>query len=403
MSDQFKKEVLNAFKKVSPSAIKVEDQDELDKYISNHYNLFYNKLKFPIKMFNGSKVLDFGCGTGEVDLVLAKWGGYIEGFDFNDTSIARANYLKGKFNLDGNLTFSVGDVDKYKFKENFFDIVISMGVIAHVPNQENMFQRMVQACKRDGFIILGYVERSGLVQRLLHRAICNVNNDGDESKVYDIANNLFSEHIQRSVRYGGRTAESVINDYLVNPHYVGISIRTLFEWMDKYNLEYYSMTPNIELPFLVDSPYHQSLVANTDIYKKYLAILELRWIFAQAEDKDVFDRILNPLSKVEKKIDSMLYNIDEILQNFQYEKKYLDAVNYDMDKIEFELQEYFLNISSHISKNFKELKGELVKVLDMVINKAQGNGEFDLNYKSNKLFQGYNGLTTNYIMFHKKN
>jgi 2-polyprenyl-3-methyl-5-hydroxy-6-metoxy-1,4-benzoquinol methylase len=402
MSTKFKKEVLEAFQKVSPSAIGVEDEQELKKYTENHYNLFHNKLKFPIKMFKDSKVLNFGCGTGEVDLVLANWGAFVEGFDFNNISINRANSLRTLFNLEDKLSFSVGDVDEYEFQKESFDIVISMGVIAHVPNQENMFKRMVQACKKNGFITLGYVESSGLIQRLLHRAICNINDDGNEQKVYDIANNLFSEHIKRSVKYGGRTAKSVINDYLVNPHYVGISVKTLFEWMDKYGLEYYSMTPNIELPFTVDSPYHKSLVANTDLYKKYLTILELRWIFGQSEDKDIFNEILEPLSILEKTIDSVLGNVDEILQNFKYKKKYLDKIEEDMNKIDIEMKNSLSNMSQYISNNFKELKDEFIKILGMIVKKVENNEEFDLTYKSNKLFKGYNGLTTNYIMFHKK-
>ena len=40
MSTKFKKEVLEAFQKLSPSAIGVEDEQELKKYTENHYIYF---------------------------------------------------------------------------------------------------------------------------------------------------------------------------------------------------------------------------------------------------------------------------------------------------------------------------------------------------------------------------
>ena len=45
--------------------------------------------------------------------------------------------------------------------------------------------------------------------------------------------------------------------------------------------------------------------------KKYLSILELRWIFAQEEDKDTFSEILKPLDNFQIKIDSLLNNLNE--------------------------------------------------------------------------------------------
>lgn len=37
---------------------------------------FFKRLKFPPEMFEGKKVIDFGCGTGEPDVVMANWGAY---------------------------------------------------------------------------------------------------------------------------------------------------------------------------------------------------------------------------------------------------------------------------------------------------------------------------------------
>ena len=211
-------EVLEAFQKVSPSKIEVEDEDELRDYTHKLFNLFYKVLKFPPQLFNGKKVLDFGCGTGEVDLVIANWGADVEGFDFNPDSIERAQMLANASTTAGSLKFSIGDVHNFELLPESFDMVISMGVIAHVKDQRLMFKRMVEACKPGGFIVLGYIDSAGLVQRLLHRAIITTGRDSagmNEEGVHKLALSIFGEHIERSVQMGGRTAASVINDYLV--------------------------------------------------------------------------------------------------------------------------------------------------------------------------------------------
>ena len=48
MSDQFKKEVLEAFQKISPSQINIDDDDVLNRYTRDHYKLFIKKLKWLI-------------------------------------------------------------------------------------------------------------------------------------------------------------------------------------------------------------------------------------------------------------------------------------------------------------------------------------------------------------------
>lgn len=108
-------EFLDAFQKVSPSRIEVEDTDSLDDYTQKLFNLSYRVLKFPPQLMDQKKGLDFGCGTGEVDLVLANWRADVEGFDFNPDSVERAQALQTSSSSTGKLKFSVGDVHKFDF------------------------------------------------------------------------------------------------------------------------------------------------------------------------------------------------------------------------------------------------------------------------------------------------
>lgn len=401
MSRKFKQEVLTAFQKVSPSKVSIESKDELAKYQQSQFNLFFHKLKFPPELFRGKKVIDFGCGTGEMDIVLANRGANVEGFDFNDISIARANELKEHFGFASQTAFSVGDIDTYPFQPGAYDMSASFGVIAHVPDQENMFRRMADASRKGGFVILGYIEDSGLIQRLLHRAIVQANSDKSDAEVFRIAKACFSEHIDRSVKYGGRTADSVINDYLVNPHYIGISSQKLISWASRYGLEYYSGWPSVELPFVVDSPYFKLIPKDSPIYELYFSLLRLRWLYAQDEDSTVFNDLAQRLPKVGGDIESLFQGLNEALQSRDSSDRTFSAVRDSLEDVEQGVSSLVSEVSGYINEHLADLNNELLRVLEMIVLKARENTEFDLNQIGGKLFRGYNGLGTSYVVFHK--
>ena len=50
-----------------------------------------------------------------------------------------------------------------------------------------------------------------------------------------------------------RTYRGIINDYLVNQAYDGLSTIKLNNWIKKYKLKYYSSLPKAELPIRIDS------------------------------------------------------------------------------------------------------------------------------------------------------
>ena len=110
---QWQKKVLRDFRKKSPSKIKIENEKIFKKYLKNHLNLFNENLKFPTELFKNKKVLDLGCGTGEVDIVLNSFGAKCFGYDFNEKSIDRANFLKKKFRIK-NIFFKKKNIEDLK-------------------------------------------------------------------------------------------------------------------------------------------------------------------------------------------------------------------------------------------------------------------------------------------------
>ena len=89
-TDQIKKNeasVLKTFKKEIPS-VYYSDKTEKDflAYYKNAEFFYRNNLKFPPEMFRGKKLIDFGAGTGENTVYLAKWGADCTLVEMNDTA-----------------------------------------------------------------------------------------------------------------------------------------------------------------------------------------------------------------------------------------------------------------------------------------------------------------------------
>ena len=402
-ASQHKAEVLAAFMKVSPSAIDIETQETYQIYSERQRDLFHYRLHFPPELFRHRSVIDFGCGTGEFDLVLAEWGANILGFDFNPDSITRANSLKSMMHTagDASVQFLVGDIDTFAIPKSSYDIALSMGVLAHVPDQRTMFIRMANVINPGGYLILGFIEDSGLIQRLLHRAIVKALAPQDDAAISRIARRLFGEHIDRSVRHGNRTAESVINDYLVNPHYLGVAFQVIDGWAQDLGLNHYSSWPSTDIPFPVDTPDQPEVPRTADLYHTLLSLHRLRWMFAEQSDLTTYSRLLERFSPAASLIEQILEDLGATLQTADLDLTTLHDQRILWDNLREELGLALETTCSSVISELSQVSGELLKVLEYLTSATdRGSGDLVLPALEH-LFKGYNGLGTSYAIWHK--
>jgi 2-polyprenyl-3-methyl-5-hydroxy-6-metoxy-1,4-benzoquinol methylase len=393
------KKVLKSFKKITPSKIKIENNSVLIKYTKWHEQLFFN-LKFPTKMFNKSNVIDFGCGTGEVDVVLARYGAKVNAFDYNDKSINRANYLKKKFKLTKSLIFKTEDINKVKIKKNAYDIAFSAGVIAHVKNPRLMFENMCKVTKVDGYLILGYIEDSGLIQRLFHRAIIKKYKNFNFNQKKKIVLKLFPEHIERSVKYGSRSIDSIINDYIDNPLYNGLNIKNLNDWAYKKNFKFYNSVPNIIPTFNVNPGYIEQISFLKKEFNTLLSFNRLRWMFAQNTDEQVFKKFKLNSTSLSKEIEDYMGSVYEELQsnNINYSNLYKKSLK--GRGLNTKIYKYISTFNASLSENLLNSVESIIK-LTKILN-SNKNHKLTLNNDIRKnFFKGYNGLGTSYAIWKK--
>ena len=105
--------------------------------LSEHSNLSENeqrhihRYKFATNFIKpNDKVLDGACGSGYGSAILSKNGANVLGIDINHDAIQFANlhYLKNS------VEFLINDIATLKFPDSYFDAIVSLETLEHLPN-----------------------------------------------------------------------------------------------------------------------------------------------------------------------------------------------------------------------------------------------------------------------------
>lgn len=106
--------------------------DSLTEHRYSVENHIPEMVNFP--QWNGSQVLEIGCGLGSDAEQFARNGALYSGIDLTETSIEMCRRRFAVQGLAG--TFRVADAERLPFADECFDLVYSHGVIHHTPNTE---------------------------------------------------------------------------------------------------------------------------------------------------------------------------------------------------------------------------------------------------------------------------
>lgn len=112
-------------------------------------------------------LLDAGCGPGVWSVLAAKNGAMVYGIDIQESMIVLAKQAAKTAGLSDDAAFTVGDVGRLPYLDNFFDRAISINVGCNLPSLENHMKELHRVLKKGGLAIvttptsLGFVFTDG--------------------------------------------------------------------------------------------------------------------------------------------------------------------------------------------------------------------------------------------------
>jgi len=113
----------------------------------------------------GAKILDTGCGPGELVLALTTKGYDVWGVDISSAMVKEATKTLEGGGFRGFRQIRQGDVENLEFADGSFDVVIAAGVLEYQKEDARFLSEMNRVVRKGGHLILNVTNRSSYVTR----------------------------------------------------------------------------------------------------------------------------------------------------------------------------------------------------------------------------------------------
>ena len=380
--------VLETYLKENPSTYYIEkDSDVYEKIKEYGDRLYTHSLKILPRFFKGAKLLEFGTGTGERSTNFLRWGADCTFVEMNQKSVDRASFLFDKFFPKSIYQIINKSLFDYQ-SDQTFDITISNAVLHHTPNVEQAFAHLVSFTKPGGLNVIGIGNTGACIQRNLQRFIVYSFAGRDEEEIEQVAEDLFTEHLDRAEKFGGRVRKAIIADTYINPKMDFVSVADLLEWYKKYDLTPYTSWPPITPNVLADD-----LAGKTDFrnYPNLLSYPEWIWGTQITMDSDLLAFLNEELAERSTSFRKLASSLNDV------EAETLDS-NRIYEHVDQTINSFNQTKEPDIveQRGFKTWLNEIGLIMKAIHNKDY-EGVASVIKNSTLLFRGKGGIGLNYF------
>lgn len=246
-------EVLRVYLEENPSASPIEEDPEIWRRKRNRFTQqFLREYHLPTSLFRGASVLDLGCGSGEKAMIFASWDANVLGIDFNEQALSRARHLASISRYADNLSFLRGQLPELppELAGRTFDVVHVDGVLHHLTDPMAGLHAVSAKVAPGAWLIVRNYQSTTAFQRVLKQALVRLGCGQDDERICENAIRLFSEDLERSLRFAGRPQKQALYDNFVAPLYRPFRHRDVVDFCQECGFEIYSLVPTPESPTL---------------------------------------------------------------------------------------------------------------------------------------------------------
>ena len=126
------------------------------------------------KIAKGGKILEIGCGIGNISRQLGHYGYFVTGIDSDPVSIDVANSKNTKTNI----RFLNVNAEDYANNENSFDAIICSEVLEHLISPDSIIKLAKKMLKTDGIFVVTVPNGRGPRELLVTRPVIWLRDNG---------------------------------------------------------------------------------------------------------------------------------------------------------------------------------------------------------------------------------
>jgi carbamoyltransferase len=179
----------------------------------------------------GARVVEIGCGTGQLTNFLAIAHRSVLGTDMCGNSLALAHDFATKHGIE-HAAFAQMNLFRPGLRDGFFDFVISNGVLHHTNDCRHAFGRISRLAKPGGYVVVGLYSAYSRQLHYARRALFRLT--GVTSRVLD-------PHFGKVSAEGKRAAW--FQDQYCHPHESCHTIDEVMAWLEENNLDFVNAIP----------------------------------------------------------------------------------------------------------------------------------------------------------------
>src|SRR5262245_54889397 len=183
-----------------------------------------------------ARIVEIGCGTGQMSLYLARADRVVVGADLTRAALLLGAAAARRFGLD-RVRFVETDLRQPGLKAGAFDVVYSSGVLHHTPDPRAAFARLARLARPGGMIVLGVYNAFARLPLRLRRVIARLS--GYRFIPFD--------PVLRDRRHESDRREAWVRDQYRHPEEHRHTLAEVQRWFSENGVEYLRTYPSAVL------------------------------------------------------------------------------------------------------------------------------------------------------------